>query len=73
LVFADNFDILKNRRGSAFAPPGKRNIWQRACEKREYFLEWEDGCKIIEIGSFDELINLKGTFYNLWNNQHSGS
>lgn len=29
--------------------------------------------KIIEIGSFDELINLKGTFYNLWNNQHSGS
>ena len=28
--------------------------------------------KIIEIGSFDELINLKGTFYNLWNNQHSG-
>ncbi|WP_077708396.1 ABC transporter ATP-binding protein [Veillonella parvula] len=29
--------------------------------------------KIIEIGSFDELINLKGAFYNLWNNQHSGS
>lgn len=29
--------------------------------------------KIIEIGSFDELINLKGTFYNLWSNQHSGS
>lgn len=29
--------------------------------------------KIIEIGSFDELINLKGPFYNLWNNQHSGS
>ena len=29
--------------------------------------------KIIEIGSFDELINLKGIFYNLWNNQHSGS
>ena len=29
--------------------------------------------KKIEIGSFDELINLKGTFYNLWNNQHSGS
>ena len=28
---------------------------------------------IIEIGSFDELINLKGAFYNLWNNQHSGS
>ena len=29
--------------------------------------------KIIEKGSFDELINLKGAFYNLWNNQHSGS
>lgn len=29
--------------------------------------------KIIEKGSFNELINLKGAFYNLWNNQHSGS
>ena len=29
--------------------------------------------QIIEKGSFDELINLKGAFYNLWNNQHSGS
>lgn len=29
--------------------------------------------KIIEKGSFAELINLKGAFYNLWNNQHSGS
>jgi len=29
--------------------------------------------KIIEIGSFDELINLKGAFYNLWSNQQSGS
>ena len=29
--------------------------------------------KIIEKGSFNELIHLKGAFYNLWNNQHSGS
>ena len=29
--------------------------------------------KIIEKGSFNELINFKGAFYNLWNNQHSGS
>lgn len=29
--------------------------------------------KIIEKGSFNELIHLKGVFYNLWNNQHSGS
>jgi len=29
--------------------------------------------KIIEKGSFNELINLEGAFYNLWNNQHSGS
>lgn len=29
--------------------------------------------KIIEKGSFNELINLKGAFYNLWNNQQSGS
>ena len=29
--------------------------------------------KIIESGSFEELINLKGAFYNLWSNQQSGS
>ena len=29
--------------------------------------------KIIEIGSFEELINSKGAFYNLWSNQQSGS
>ena len=29
--------------------------------------------KIIEKGSFEELINLKGAFYNLWSNQQSGS
>ena len=29
--------------------------------------------KIIEKGSFEELINSKGSFYNLWNNQQSGS
>ena len=29
--------------------------------------------KIIENGSFEELINLKGAFYNLWSNQQSGS
>ena len=29
--------------------------------------------KIIEKGSFEELINSKGAFYNLWSNQQSGS
>ncbi|WP_314641369.1 ABC transporter ATP-binding protein [uncultured Veillonella sp.] len=29
--------------------------------------------KIIEKGLFEELINSKGAFYNLWNNQQSGS
>ena len=29
--------------------------------------------KIIEKGSFEELIDSKGAFYNLWNNQQSGS
>ena len=29
--------------------------------------------KIIESGSFEELIDLKGAFYNLWSNQQSGS
>ena len=29
--------------------------------------------KIIERGSFEELINSKGAFYNLWSNQQSGS
>ena len=29
--------------------------------------------KIIESGSFEELINSKGAFYNLWSNQQSGS
>ena len=29
--------------------------------------------KIIEKGSFEELINSKGDFYNLWSNQQSGS
>lgn len=29
--------------------------------------------KIIENGSFEELINSKGAFYNLWSNQQSGS
>ena len=29
--------------------------------------------KIIEKGAFEELINLKGAFYNLWSNQQSGS
>ena len=29
--------------------------------------------KIIESGSFEELINSKGGFYNLWSNQQSGS
>lgn len=29
--------------------------------------------KIIEKGSFEELINSKGGFYNLWSNQQSGS
>lgn len=29
--------------------------------------------KIIEKGSFEELINLNGAFYNLWSNQQSGS